>query len=459
MSPAPAAVTELTSVSCPSALDCVAAGNEAGSGVIVASTDAGSSWSAVSPAATVGPLYGVACSSVTSCVAVGLDPNGGGVVAVTTDGGTTWTSSSVPQDAQTLNGVSCPTASDCYAVGEDYATSSAAIIVSQDGGSTWADEQAPSGAQSLAGVACPLPATCDAVGQGSASTGGMIVTGPSPAPQPPAVVPATLPAGTVGSPYSASLQATSGTVPYQWSVASGTLPPGVALDAATGSLTGTPTVAGTYNFTAQVMDANQLSAQGGFSILVSAAPPPPAVVPATLPAGTVGSPYSASLQATSGTAPYHWSVAGGTLPPGVALDAATGSLTGAPTVAGTYNFTAQVTDANKLYAQGSFSIAVTASLPFTVLPGLSGYAMASASGSVSTFGPALFPSASGPAALNQPVVGMAATPDGRGYWLVAADGGVFSFGDAAFCGSKVAAPQPADRGHGRRPPTAAATGW
>jgi hypothetical protein len=37
--------------------------------------------------------------------------------------------------------------------------------------------------------------------------------------------------------------------------------------------------------------------------------------------------------------------------------------------------------------------------------------------------------------LNQPVVGMAATPDGGGYWLVAADGGVFSFGDAAFGGS------------------------
>ena len=37
--------------------------------------------------------------------------------------------------------------------------------------------------------------------------------------------------------------------------------------------------------------------------------------------------------------------------------------------------------------------------------------------------------------LNRPVVGMAATPTGRGYWLVASDGGVFSFGDAAFFGS------------------------
>ncbi len=37
--------------------------------------------------------------------------------------------------------------------------------------------------------------------------------------------------------------------------------------------------------------------------------------------------------------------------------------------------------------------------------------------------------------LNQPIVGMAATPDGKGYWLVASDGGIFTFGDAGFSGS------------------------
>ena len=37
--------------------------------------------------------------------------------------------------------------------------------------------------------------------------------------------------------------------------------------------------------------------------------------------------------------------------------------------------------------------------------------------------------------LNQPIVGMAATPTGKGYWLCAADGGIFAFGDAAFAGS------------------------
>ncbi len=37
--------------------------------------------------------------------------------------------------------------------------------------------------------------------------------------------------------------------------------------------------------------------------------------------------------------------------------------------------------------------------------------------------------------LNAPIVGMGATPTGRGYWLVASDGGIFAFGDAAFDGS------------------------
>jgi len=38
--------------------------------------------------------------------------------------------------------------------------------------------------------------------------------------------------------------------------------------------------------------------------------------------------------------------------------------------------------------------------------------------------------------LDQPVVGMTATPSGNGYWLVASDGGIFTFGDAGFYGSE-----------------------
>ncbi len=64
-----------------------------------------------------------------------------------------------------------------------------------------------------------------------------------------------------------------------------------------------------------------------------------------------------------------------------------------------------------------------------------GYWEVAADGGIFTFGDATFFGSTGGLRLNQPVVGMAATPDGGGYWLVASDGGIFTFGDATFFGS------------------------
>ena len=64
-----------------------------------------------------------------------------------------------------------------------------------------------------------------------------------------------------------------------------------------------------------------------------------------------------------------------------------------------------------------------------------GYWLAGTDGGVFAFGRAGFLGSTGDIALNQPVVGIAATPTGRGYWLAATDGGVFAFGDAGFFGS------------------------
>jgi hypothetical protein len=64
-----------------------------------------------------------------------------------------------------------------------------------------------------------------------------------------------------------------------------------------------------------------------------------------------------------------------------------------------------------------------------------GYWLVSADGGVFSCGDAAFFGSAGNIHLNQPIVGMAATPDGGGYWLVASDGGIFAFGDAAFFGS------------------------
>nr|MDA8262349.1 hypothetical protein [Actinomycetota bacterium] len=62
------------------------------------------------------------------------------------------------------------------------------------------------------------------------------------------------------------------------------------------------------------------------------------------------------------------------------------------------------------------------------------YDMVASDGGIFSFGAPFYGSMGG-TPLNKPVVGMAATPDGKGYWLVASDGGIFSFGDAQFHGS------------------------
>ncbi|MGH9282756.1 MAG: FG-GAP repeat domain-containing protein, partial [Acidimicrobiales bacterium] len=67
--------------------------------------------------------------------------------------------------------------------------------------------------------------------------------------------------------------------------------------------------------------------------------------------------------------------------------------------------------------------------------GTGGYWLLARDGGIFAFCDAKFFGSTGALRLNQPIVGMAATPSGQGYWLVAADGGIFSFGDAAFHGS------------------------
>ena len=80
----------------------------------------------------------------------------------------------------------------------------------------------------------------------------------------------TLAGGTVGTAYSQSVTATGGTTPYAWTLLSGSLPPGVGLTSGTPSatLSGTPTAAGTYDFTLQVSDGTQTATQA-FQVTVA----------------------------------------------------------------------------------------------------------------------------------------------------------------------------------------------
>jgi len=67
-----------------------------------------------------------------------------------------------------------------------------------------------------------------------------------------------------------------------------------------------------------------------------------------------------------------------------------------------------------------------------------GYWLVAADGGIFTFGNARFYGSTGSRRLNRPIVGMRASPTGRGYWLVATDGGIFTFGNARYRGAATA---------------------
>jgi len=76
-----------------------------------------------------------------------------------------------------------------------------------------------------------------------------------------------LPSGILSKSYGATLSASGGTTPYAWSLASGSLPAGLTLSSA-GTISGTPTSAGSFPFTVQVTDTASHSASANLSVNV-----------------------------------------------------------------------------------------------------------------------------------------------------------------------------------------------
>jgi hypothetical protein len=171
------------------------------------------------------------------------------------------------------------------------------------------------------------------------------------------ITPNTLPNGTVGAAYSQTIMATGGTPPYSFNVTTGTLPGGLILNATTGGLAGTPTAAGSVSFAVTATDSGGCTGTLAYTLVINPACGAITINPSLLTHGFVGTAYSQMLTATGGTPTYNFTVSAGTLPTGLAL-ATSGLLSGTPSVAGTFGFTVQATDANNCAGTRSYSLII-----------------------------------------------------------------------------------------------------
>jgi hypothetical protein len=183
--------------------------------------------------------------------------------------------------------------------------------------------------------------------------------------QPPVTPTASFVAGTVGQTYpTTTVTATGGTGSgYTFVVSAGSLPTGLSLSSG-GSVTGTTSVVGTFNFTIQGQDSSNNLGTTAFTITVN---PAVSMAASATMARTVSQVFSSTYAATGGTAPIAYAISAGSLPAGASLDATTGAVTGSATAAGSGSFTVTATDARGSAASTvvSWTISAAPSLSFT----------------------------------------------------------------------------------------------
>ncbi len=143
----------------------------------------------------------------------------------------------------------------------------------------------------------------------------------------------------VGEPCDVSPVVTNSVGTIAWSVISGSLPPGLSLNALTGEISGTPSAAGSSTFSLKITDQTQ-SVTLSKTVTVASevtlyADPPGALVFAA---------YTLTPTPAGGVGPYTYNQFGGQLPPGLSLNSTTGVVSGAPFQIGTWAFGIQIID-------------------------------------------------------------------------------------------------------------------
>jgi PKD repeat protein len=157
----------------------------------------------------------------------------------------------------------------------------------------------------------------------------------------PTIITDSLPNGEVGAYYGYYDLEVSSSVTL--SIAAGNLPPGLELYSGSNYLEiyGYPTTAGTYTFTMKAENANGSSTKQ-FTITI-AAPVRPTITTASLHAGEIGYAYTAIIEPLSRSAV--WSIAAGSLPPGLSIDDDDGVIYGTPVEKGIFTFTVKAENA------------------------------------------------------------------------------------------------------------------
>jgi hypothetical protein len=150
--------------------------------------------------------------------------------------------------------------------------------------------------------------------------------------------------GTVGTPFSQTFTQSGGAAPITWSK-TGALPAGLSFNTVTGALSGTPTQGGTFPITVTATDSSGCSGTGSVYTLTIVCNSITVTNP-VVNTGTVNVPFSQTFTQAGGVGTTTFSLASGTLPAGLTLNASTGVLSGTPTQTGAFPIVVRATDSN-----------------------------------------------------------------------------------------------------------------
>jgi hypothetical protein len=407
----PAQFTNLTGVSCPSATVCFASGSSSdyGEGVIE-SVDSGADWTTLSLGLITSGLSSISCASATVC-----DAADGNLVLATADGGNDWFPETVSAGANP-DAVACPSPAGCFIAGtgsgitggvveSDFPTpplkvSTTPLAPGIVGQGYSANLQASGGdpPYTWAITVGSLPA-----GLSLNDATGVITGTPTTAATSPFTVKATdsspTPQTATGALSISVLNATTTTVTVTSTAASTptqtTTGESVTYAATVSSSAGTPTGSVAFSIGSTALCSGTLNGSGVASCSASTAPvgtetvagnyasvapyaassgvatltvnPAPSITTTTLLSGSYGVPYSQTLAASGGTAPFTWSISSATPPSWLILNPSTGAITGTPTAESSGSVTFEVKDAVGATATQAITVTVAMATTTTTL--------------------------------------------------------------------------------------------